>query len=142
MACVSLQHVRLFRATGECHGLEAGEQLAQMDLQLEVGVSRPDSGASMFQVVANAGFKFRPSSVATKVIATIECAFELLYAVHEGDLLSRLTDEDLLQFASLNGIRNVWPYMREYCQSVLARMQLPQFTLPSFAPGNFRPPAG
>lgn len=139
MAAVNLQAVRLVRTTGEFQGLDAGEQLGQVDMQLEVGVFRPESEASNFHVITKASFRFRPSAESTKVIASVVCDYALHYLVKEPDLLPKLTEENLLQFAALNGVRNAWPYLREYCQSTLARMQLPQFTLPSFPPGNFRP---
>ena len=139
MAAVNLRYVRLIRMAGEFQGLEAGEQLAQMDMQLEVGVFRLEPETSAFHVIAKAGFKFRPSAESTKIIASVSCDFALEYSVQKPDLLPKLTEENLLQFAALNGMRNAWPYIREYCQSTLARMQLPQFTLPSLPPGNFRP---
>jgi len=139
MAAVNLQSVRLLHTVAELQGLEAGEQLAQMDMQLHVGVFRPTPEVAAFHVLAKADFKFRPSVESTKVIASVACDFALDYAVTRADLLPKLTEDDLLQFAGLNGIRNAWPYMREYCQSMLARMQLPQFTLPSFPPGISRP---
>lgn len=139
MAAVNLQSVRLIHTAAELKGLDEGEQLAQMDMQLQVGVFRPASGSSAFHVLTKGDFKFRPSAESTKVIASVTCDFALDYAIRRDDLLSKLTEDDLLQFAGLNGIRNAWPYMREYCQSTLARMQLPQFTLPSFPPGIVRP---
>ena len=43
---------------------------------------------------------------------------------------SDVSDDDAHTFGIVNGIYNAWPYLREYVQSSLVRLSLPQFELP------------
>lgn len=53
--------------------------------------------------------------------------FELVYQyIHEGDL----SQENAELFGKVNGIYNVWPYWREFVQSMTARLSLPPLTMP------------
>lgn len=129
---VQLQGVRLYRHAGELFGIDPGEQLAEVDIEFQVGGGRSPDRPDRIQALIKGAFRFRPSKESKKVIASIECDFVLEYLVHPADILDRATAEDLVAFASTNGFHNSWPYLREFCQSTLARMQLPHFTLPTF----------
>lgn len=60
-------------------------------------------------------------------VVWIKPAFELEYAVPEGLDVSK---EVAHTFASGTGVFNAWPYLREFVQSTLSRMGLPQVTVP------------
>jgi hypothetical protein len=59
----------------------------------------------------------------------IDVTFALHYAL-EGT--PSASDEDLEEFARVNGAFNAWPYWREYIQTTAARMNLPPTLLPVF----------
>jgi hypothetical protein len=57
------------------------------------------------------------------------------YLVSDAAAFAELTDDDCADFASLNGLYNAWPYLREFCQSTSLRMLLPApIILPSLPP--------
>jgi hypothetical protein len=57
----------------------------------------------------------------------IDADFLLDYSV---DKPSPVSDEMATAFGKMNGIHNVWPYWREYVQSISVRVGLPPITLP------------
>ena len=61
-------------------------------------------------------------------VVWINPAFELRYRLPAG--ASRPSESDLLVFADATATFNAWPYLREFVQSMLARMDLPRMTLP------------
>jgi hypothetical protein len=56
---------------------------------------------------------------------------------HSGEI-SRFPDSVLEEFARVNGVYNAWPYLREYVQTTVSRMNLPPLLLPLLRVG---PPA-
>ena len=70
-----------------------------------------------------------------RVVAKVSCEMALDYVVADVAAFEQLTEEDCVDFASLNGLYNAWPYLREYCQSMSLRMLLPApIILPSLPP--------
>ena len=57
----------------------------------------------------------------------IDADFALDYSVEKS---IPITDEVATAFGRMNGIHNVWPYWREYVQSMSMRVGLPPITLP------------
>ena len=77
----------------------------------------------------------------------IEAVFVVLYRV---PTFAGITSENLDAFGQTNGIYNVWPYWREFVQSMTVRMGLPPLTVPVFrlfaggvshSPNGEEPPA-
>jgi hypothetical protein len=128
---VNLEAVRLYRASAHFFGITEGESLAEMDVKLEAGGRKMLGSTDLLQIFIGATFKFRPSTSSTKVLARVVCRFALDYRVADEVFFKSLTDTDIEAFARINGVHNAWPYMREYCQSTLGRMQLPGVVLPS-----------
>lgn len=62
----------------------------------------------------------------------IEAEYILIYEAKD---LKNLSDESILAFANTNGIFNAWPYWREYVQSTIARLGIPNYTVPVFRLG-------
>lgn len=52
----------------------------------------------------------------------IEATFVLTYTI---DSFDEVTNEDLKDFAAVNGVFNAWPYWREFVQNMTMRMSLP-----------------
>ncbi len=63
----------------------------------------------------------------------IEARFALMYALRSPEGLEQ---EHFDAFAERNGIFNVWPYWREFVQSITIRMGLPSLTVPVFRVGT------
>jgi len=59
----------------------------------------------------------------------IDCEYVLAYSVED---FEGITEAGCNEFARINGIFNAWPYWRELVQNTIARMGLPQLTLPVF----------
>jgi len=57
----------------------------------------------------------------------ISAEFCLEYSIDSG---VPITDEIVAAFGRMNGVHNVWPYWREYVQSISMRAGLPPMTLP------------
>jgi hypothetical protein len=55
-------------------------------------------------------------------VARVSSIVGVAYEVTNQTLYERLTDEDVQQFAFVNGIRHAWPYIRELCQSLSLRL--------------------
>jgi len=63
----------------------------------------------------------------------VEARFVVTYMVRSDE---GLTQANFDAFAERNGIYNVWPYWREFVQSITARMGLPPLTIPVFRVGT------
>lgn len=63
----------------------------------------------------------------------IEARFVITYVVRSDE---GLTQTNFDAFAERNGVFNVWPYWREFVQSITARMGLPPLTIPVFRVGT------
>lgn len=64
-----------------------------------------------------------------RILAELTAVFVAEYRVTSPEL----PDEKALKaFASQNALFHVWPYWREYVQSMCARLRLPQIMLPMF----------
>jgi len=61
----------------------------------------------------------------------ISSVFLLTYEIGESHQFEQI---NLDAFASLNGMFNLWPYVREFVQSMTVRMGLPALTLPVYRP--------
>ncbi len=61
----------------------------------------------------------------------LNCDFLLAYELTSDE---EFNQEHLDAFGALNGMFNVWPYAREFTQSMSLRMGLPPLTMPLFRP--------
>ncbi|WP_147447101.1 hypothetical protein [Corallococcus sp. CA054B] len=133
---VNLESVRLMKADAEILGISAGETLSEIKLEVFAGGERSPDSRQALRIFAGARLDFLPSSESTKVLVRLSCHFALDYKVAEEALFASLGESDITAFATTNGIYNAWPYVREYSQSTLARMQLSGVLLPSFNVGR------
>jgi hypothetical protein len=130
---VSLQTVRLIRCQSEFLGIQKGDVLEQLKLDLRAGGRKSPNAPNVLQAFVGIDCSVRPRDH-ERVVAKVSCDLALDYLVSNATLFAELTEKDCDEFASLNGLYNAWPYLREYCQSVSLRMLLPApIMLPSLA---------
>jgi hypothetical protein len=102
---------------------------------MEVGIGRSASAAQSedgSQVIARITFSLqgRPEGdQTTEAQLLIEATFEAAYDVPKDVAVER---EALDLFAHANGIFNLWPYWREFVQSVSTRMGLNGLVVPTY----------
>ncbi len=65
-------------------------------------------------------------------VIRISATYGEAYAVKSDEPIS---DDVLKKFGEIVGINMVWPYWREFVQSITTRMSLPPLTLPLMRPG-------
>jgi hypothetical protein len=122
------------RGSFSFHGIAKGELGDQLTFGLQAaGHKSPDQpNAIRVMVALKARLQF---SQTKKALADTHCEFSLDYSLTDPDQLSQLTEEDLIAFASTSGVYNAWPYMREFCHNLTARMPVPTpMILPTLAP--------
>lgn len=125
---VELNGIKLIECSCRGFAKELGESG-----EITVGLSwsaRPIlHSAQTFSVLAEIQTLLTPPDGAEADGARISARFELLYSLREK---AELNEGLLEQFASTNGVFNVWSYWREFVQSTLLRMELPPVILPLF----------
>lgn len=62
-------------------------------------------------------------------VLVVSAGFELIYKVPD---IAQYSDDDLAEFASSNGMFNVWSYWREFVHSATGRMGLPPLVMPLY----------
>ena len=129
---VNLESVRLMKTDAEILGIAAGETLAEIKLEVLAGGERSPDSHQTLRIFAGAKLAFLPSADSSKVLVRLSCHFALDYKVADEGLFKGLSDADITAFATTNGLHNAWPYIREYSQNMLTRMQLTGVLLPSF----------
>ncbi len=82
-----------------------------------------------FYVRARIEVKIAASGASAEPHLAVSAVFEIKYRVPQG---ARFSAHELEAFADTNAIFNVWPFWREYIQSVTGRMDLPAVVLPLF----------
>ncbi len=128
---VSLQGVRLVRSQTEFVGMRKGDTLDRLKLDVKAGGRKSPDAPNVLQSFIGLECSVLPRDQ-ERIVAKVSCDFALDYLVSDAEVFSALTDEDTADFASLNGLYNAWPYMREFCQSASLRMVLPApIVLPS-----------
>lgn len=134
ISVVQIENVRVVEAsirTSIRSVPEAGTIEAKIGRNAHV-VQPPKDG--LFIVRTEFAFGVHPAddaeakSDATASVA-INVSFELTYRIPENMSTS---DEELTEFARVNGIFNAWPYWREFVHASLARMGLPPLILPVY----------
>jgi hypothetical protein len=91
-----------------------------------------DVVAGQLIVVARLAAEARDAENAdARKIAEVSATFALRYAV-PADVLAALTEDDVRDFADMNGLYNAWPYWRELLQSTTGRIGLHGVVAPVF----------
>jgi hypothetical protein len=104
-------------------------------------VQRPQMGLFVIRIDfvfgAHPEQEKKPKDATTAVVA-VNVSFELTYRIPENMSTS---DEQLEEFARVNGVFNAWPYFREFVHASLARMGLPPLILPVYRLSKPKRPA-
>jgi hypothetical protein len=132
---VALQSARVVRSSTELLAIRESDVIDNLRLETKSGcVKSPDSpqGLRVFVGIECTAL----SRDEQRALAKVECHMALDYSVSDVGLFGHLTDEDRAEFASLNGLYNAWPYLREFCQSASLRMGLQPLVLPTLPPAQ------
>lgn len=131
---VMLQSVRVIRGQSEFFGVQKGDILEQLKFEMKAGGRKSPDAPNTIQAFIALECAVLPRDH-DRVVAKVSCEMALDYLVSDVAAFEQLTEEDCVDFASLNGLYNAWPYLREYCQSMSLRMLLPApIILPSLPP--------
>lgn len=126
---VQIRHVILAETVARRQPVCAG---LPTDLSLHVRVTTEmQEQERLIQVLPRFTLVGRGTEGAAGATLHIEALFVVQYHVPSFEGLSRANID---AFGKLNGVYNVWPYWREYVQSVAVRMGLPPLTVPVFRP--------
>ncbi len=131
---VSLQGVRLIRSQSEFLGIQKGDVLEQLKLEMKAGGRKSPDAPHTVQTFVGLECAVLPRDH-ERIVAKVSCDMALDYLVSDAKAFEELTEDDCAAFASANGVYNAWPYLREFCQTISLRMLLPApIILPSLPP--------
>lgn len=129
ISAVQIKGVRLVEATAKTRigsPQEAGEVEFAIHYSARVKEHRKDS---TFVVLSTVEARLTPREPNARPAVSVRAGFELTYSLPEDFPVS---SSQLNAFAQTNGIFNVWPYWREFIQSMFVRMGLPPLALPVY----------
>jgi hypothetical protein len=109
--------------------MKSGDVIGNVGTQLEHGLSRNDDGS--FSAFLGAELDCFAQKEPERLIGKIACTFASKYMPAEQGWLATKTDEDLMVFVVLVSPLHLWPYIREFSQSVAQRMMMPPLLLPA-----------
>lgn len=129
IAAVQIEDVRLVEAVVRSR-IRSPQDVDEVDcvFSTSASVKEHHKGGS-FVVLAAIDLKLVPRKSPDNTIVSIDAGFALSYSLPPEFVASR---RDLDMFAQINSVFNVWPYWREFIQSMTARMHLPPLVLPVF----------
>lgn len=130
-------------AKGRCELLVSPDGVTVRDLQVGLRGHGSRHPSKPDVLVCSFGLDVWPQDAADEKkirLAQISCDYIVQYHFAEKELLERVSGEDIEVFAAYNTSFHVWPYAREFVQSMAARMGLPPVLLPVFRPANLIPP--
>lgn len=135
---VQIQHVILAESTARRQSICAGPP-ADLTLQVAVTTSVEEQDL-LVRVLPRFTLVGRGGPDNAQEALRIEALFVVDYSVPS---LGGLKKQNFDAFGQMNGVYNVWPYWREFVQSMTVRMGLPPLTVPVFRPlaggGSQRP---
>lgn len=115
------------------------KRVDSIDAEQVIGTSDDKQVVKLVRIYLRAGLRFvsgglsdevqnNPEELAKHIKAEINASFIAEYRITCDDLGIDAIEE----FAKRNAAYHVWPYWREYAQSICSRMQLPQVIMPMF----------
>jgi hypothetical protein len=119
---VALVGVFLIKSTSEFLGIKHGETLDEMKWGAQSTAARSEDQPNTIRVRIGVMVVMLARA---RAVARVTCDFSLDYEVSDADLFARLTDSDFGAFGATNGFYNAWPFARELCRDLTARMPLP-----------------
>lgn len=127
VAAVQLESVRLVESTVETK-VRSAKETGDIDIKFDMSAKATPLVDGTFYVLAKADLNIVQRKD-KKLAVSVQIAYELKYNLPPD---FKANKKDLNKFAQINGIFNVWPYWREYIQSVFERMNLPSIVLPVY----------
>ena len=129
----ALQNIQMLRIQAEALPSDSGDVITELTLNLGGNTQKagPPSQLRCFFAVQITGKSAAPKG---KPMARISLVVAAAYQVNDEALFARLSKEDTDAFAGANAIRQVWPYVRELCQSLSLRMGVTPIILPLLSP--------
>ncbi len=126
---VQIRHVILAESVVRRRA-DCSEPPSELSLRVEVKTeaSKQDQLLLVFPRFTLTG---RDGTKSSEETLRIEALFVVKYQLTRHDGLKKSHFD---AFGKVNGVFNVWPYWREYVQSVTVRMGLPPLTIPVFRP--------
>ncbi len=127
--------MNLVRCTCEfVEALPPGQQIENVNAELRGGSDVFKAAART--IVCSFGATVIPVGPAGKPpkIATISCDYAAVYEFEDEAFFKGIQKGDRDQFAAFNTSFQLWPHVREFVQSMAARMGLPPVVLPAFRP--------
>jgi hypothetical protein len=120
---VALTRVHLIRGQFEFLGITKGDRPEEIKYGIQAaGIRSPDT-ANAIRVMVGVRAILRVTG--GRDAAQVTCDYSLDYTTTDPASYERLSNADLLDFASWNGVYNAWPFIREFCRDVTGRMPLP-----------------
>ncbi|MDZ4685724.1 MAG: hypothetical protein SH850_11715 [Planctomycetaceae bacterium] len=134
---IQIDSVRIFETHAHAR-LENGKLPSHLELH-RTAITTQDDAAK--QIVVQVAFRFGANYVqdfapVERSSLFISAGYRATYTIKKP---GKATDEQLDAFGELNAVYNLWPYWREYVQSVLCRMGLPPFAIPVLPPSKPTP---
>ena len=137
---VQIQHVILAESVARRRALCAGPP-AELSLNVNVRTEFKEQD-QLIQVFPRFTLIGRDGPGGAEELLRVEAMFVAVYRLPN---FEGIAQENIDAFGEMNGIYNVWPYWREFVQSMTVRMGLPPLTVPVFRPlagGVSRQPKG
>ena len=125
---VVLDEVSLLGCSTRYDRIEGREPL-ELSIAVTPGATLDETQGSLSAVVVLTLEGKKKASQGPKESLVIQGTFGLVYSVREE---ASFSDEQVDAFAKTNAIYNIWPYWREFVQSMSARMNLPPLIIPVF----------
>lgn len=126
---VQIKHIILAESVARRRALYAGPP-AELSLKVHVK-TKANEKDNLVQVFPRFTLIGRDGDDGADELLRVEALFVVQYRV---PTLEGITEKHLSAFGELNGVYNVWPYWREFVQSMTVRMGLPSLTIPVFRP--------
>jgi preprotein translocase subunit SecB len=128
ISVVQLESVRLVQASARA-GIRTPEEAPDVKIFLDYSATGSKADDHRFFVLASIEVAVAATPDDKNPAILVKAKFELSYRVPEDFKISK---QEIVSFANVNGIYNAWPYFREFVQSSTARMDLPGVVLPVF----------
>lgn len=122
---VDLEDVRLRRCRAEMHSEPEGSLLYSISHATHWSLNKE---RDQLTVEICYSLHSHEESETDHELVSVEVTFALAYR-----LKSPFLDDECSLFARINAVHNSWPYLREFLQSMTARMSVPVLTIGSFS---------
>ncbi len=109
-------------------------RLGPINEELRIDIDHTAEGQELNdgrEVVAVLRFRLQASNLKDRSLQSFHIVAEF-HAHYSLDKTVKASAAALDRFAATNGVFNLWPYWREFVQSMSTRMGLPPLTVPSF----------